>query len=80
MAERKRKNEERPAPAAPSRADVWQAATLLLGVYGRDAVEYADFRRCERQELGDAAAAQTWHLISSQIEQLLKGAPATHLH
>lgn len=64
----------------PSRDDIWQAATLLIGVYGRDAVEYADDRRNERQEHGDDAAAQTWHLIISQIEHLLQGAPANHLH
>jgi hypothetical protein len=43
-------------------------------------MEYADGRRSERQEHGDKAAAQTWHLIISQIEHLLQGAPATHLH
>jgi hypothetical protein len=53
---------------------------LLVGVYGRDAVEYADDRRSERQEHGDAAAAQTWHLIISQIEHLLQTAPTSHLH
>lgn len=79
MAERKRRIEDPPAQG-PSRDDIWQAATLLIGVYGRDAVEYADFRRSERQELGDAAAAQTWHLIVSQIENLLKDAPAARLH
>jgi hypothetical protein len=64
----------------PSRDDIWQAATLLIGVYGRDAMEYADCRMNERQEHGDAAAAQTWHLIISQIEHLLEGAPVSHLH
>lgn len=65
---------------APSRDDVWQAATLLIGVYGRDAMEYADSRRSERQESGDVAAAQTWNLIATQIEHLLQVAPTTHLH
>lgn len=64
----------------PSRDDIWQAATLLVGVYGRDAVEYADIRRSERQELGDTEAARTWHLIISQIEHLLQNAPAATLH
>ncbi len=64
----------------PSRDDIWQAATLLIGVYGRDAMEYADVRRSEQHENGDMAAARTWHLIISQIEHLLQGAPATHLH
>ncbi len=79
MAEQQGKMAES-AATAPSRDDIWQAATLLVGVYGREAVEYADHRRSERQELGDEAAAQTWNLIVSQIEYLLAGAPATHLH
>jgi hypothetical protein len=53
---------------------------LLIGVYGRDAVEYAGDRRSERQEHGDNAAVQTWHLIISQIDHLLRAAPTSHLH
>ncbi len=79
LAERKR-NIGRAGGDMPSHDDIWQAATLLIGVYGRDAVEYADDRRSDRQEHGDMAAEQTWHLIISQIEHLLQGAPATHLH
>lgn len=79
MAERKR-NIERLDGDMPSRDDIWQAANLLIGVYGRDAVEYADGRRSEQQEIGDLAAAQTWHLIVSQIQHLLQDAPAAHLH
>lgn len=79
MAERKRRTTEQ-AAASPSRDDIWQAATLLIGVYGREAMEYADHRRSERVEHGDEAAAQTWNLIVSQIEHLLADAPATHLH
>ena len=79
MAERKRQ-----VPcgdgAVPSRDDIWQAATLLIGVYGREAMEYADGRRSERQESGDATAAQTWNLIVSEIEHLLQDAPAGSLH
>ena len=71
---------DRPVGAAPAREDVWQAANLLIGVYGRDAVAYADGRRSERQENGDLDAARTWHLIISQIEHLLHGAPAARLH
>ena len=79
MAERKR-NIGRAGGDMPSYDDIWQAATLLIGVYGRDAMEYADGCRSEQHENGDMAAAQTWHLIISQIEHLLRGAPATHLH
>jgi len=65
---------------APSREDIWQAATLLIGVYGREAAAYADGRRSERQEYGDHTAARTWHLIASEIEHLLGTAPAHALH
>jgi len=71
---------DRSADAAPAREDIWQAANLLIGVYGRDAVAYADGRRSERQENGDLDAARTWHLIISQIERLLHGAPIARLH
>lgn len=71
---------EHPAGGLPAQEDIWQAANLLIGVYGRYAVEYADGRRCERQENGDLDAARTWHLIISQIENLLYGAPAARLH
>lgn len=68
------------ANAQPSRDDIWQAATLLIGVYGRDAMAYADTRRTEQQACGDSAAAETWTLIVSQIEHLLRDAPAARLH
>lgn len=79
MAERKR-NIRHPGGVTPSRDDIWQAATLLIGVYGRDAMDYADCRRSERQKIGDMAAARTWNLIASQIEHLLHSAPASRLH
>ncbi len=60
--------------------DIWQAATLLIGVYGRDAMTYADDRRSERQEHGDLDAARTWNLIAFEIEQLMHTAPAVNLH
>ncbi len=60
--------------------DIWQAATLLIGVYGRDAVMYADHRRGERQELGDLDAAGTWNLIACEIEHLMRTGPAVNLH
>jgi hypothetical protein len=79
LAERRR-HKVRPECGGPSRDDIWQAATLLIGVYGRDAMEYADDRRSEQHEHGDLAAARTWHLIISQIEHLLQGAPVAYLH
>ena len=79
MAERKR-NIGPTGCGRPSHDDIWQAATLLIGVYGRDAVEYAGDRRSERQEHGDNAAVQTWHLIIWQIDHLLRAAPTSHLH
>jgi len=79
LAERRRQIPQ-PESAGPSSNDIWQAATLLIGVYGRDAVAYADHRRSERQEDGDIAAAQTWNLIVAEIEQLMRIAPTSHLH
>lgn len=79
MAERKH-HRGGPASALPSRDDIWQAATLLIGVYGREAMEYADTRRTEQQACGDSAGAETWTLIVSQIEHLLRDAPAARLH
>jgi len=79
LAERKR-HTARNTDIPPSCGDIWQAATLLIGVYGRDAMEYADSRRSERQDNGDLAAAQTWNRIASQIAHLLQGAPAGNLH
>lgn len=79
MAERKRRSAH-PGPHGPSRDDIWQAATLLIGVYGRDAVNYADGRRSEQEEVGDSDAARTWTLIASEIEHLMRTAPAVRLH
>ena len=79
MAERKRSVCKSGADL-PSRDDIWQAATLLIGVYGREAVHYADGRRSEQEEIGDSDAARTWNLIASEIEQLMETAPAAQLH
>ncbi len=79
MAERRR-HKVRPEYGGPSSDDIWQAATLLIGVYGRDAVTYADHRRSERRELGDLDAARTWNLIACEIEHLMGTAPADNLH
>jgi len=79
LAERRRKI-VRPEGHGPSNDDIWQAATLLIGVYGREAMAYADLRRCEQQDHGDWDAARTWNLIASEIEQLMQRAPAVQLH
>jgi hypothetical protein len=71
------KNEERPVPSGD---DILQAATLLIGVYGRDAAAYADGRRSEVETCGDAVATRTWQSIVTQIEHLLQSAPVTQLH
>jgi hypothetical protein len=79
LAERRRHG-LRPPSDGPSSNDIWQAATLLIGVYGQEAVAYADHRRDEQHRLGDFDAAETWSLIVSEIEQLMRTAPASHLH
>ena len=71
------KNEERPVPSGD---DILQAATPLVGVYGRDAATYADGRRSEVENCGDAVATRTWESIVTQIEHLLRITPVTQLH
>jgi len=55
--------------------DAWQAASLLIGLYGPNAVEYANGRRERVRQSGDLVATRTWDLIVSQVEHLLHGAP-----
>jgi hypothetical protein len=67
-------------PTTPQRKsttyDAWQAASLLVGLYGPKAVDYANGRRERVRRNGDLAAARTWDLIVSQVEHLLHGAPS----
>ncbi len=53
--------------------DAWRAASLLVGLLGDDAKDYAaeKFSRCMATR--DLAGATTWGLIQSQIEMLLTG-------
>ncbi len=64
----------------PSSNDIWQAASLLIGVYGEEAVDYANGRGSALRRTGDLAAAGTWDLIASQIERLLQTAPVARPH
>ena len=64
----------------PSNEDIWQAASLLIGVYGNEAADYANSRGRALRRTGDLTAAGTWDLIASQIERLLRTAPAARLH
>ena len=52
----------------------------MIGVYGRDAMAYADDRRSEQEDIGDSDAARTWYLIGWEIKQLMQTAPAVQLH
>ncbi len=67
-------------PTAPQRKstiyDAWQAASLLVGLYGPKAADYANGRRERVRQNGDLVAARTWDLIVSQVEHLLHGAPS----
>lgn len=60
--------------------DAWQAAALLIGLYGSDAVDYADARKSEMRETGDVEATRTWDLIGAQILRLLRAAPGCRLN
>ncbi len=63
----------------PSDDDIWQAASLLIGVYGRDAPAYAVQRKDDLEDCGDRTGAMTWRLILSQVEALLHGSPYTYM-
>ena len=69
----RRRHKVRPECWGPSSDDIWQTATLLIGVYGRDAVTYADHRRSERRGPGDLEAARTWNLIAFEAEDRKSG-------
>ena len=55
--------------------DAWQAASLLVGLYGESAAEYANARRRRVQQNGDLVATRTWDLIVSEVKRLVKAAP-----
>jgi hypothetical protein len=64
---------EAPAPAgspAPAESDVWQAATLLIGLYGAGALEFAAARIDELPETA-ARDRATWDRISVKLGELL---------
>ena len=60
----------------PTNYDAFQAAALLVGLYGADATDYAEDRQARVRENGDWAATRTWDLIASEIERLLRAAPS----
>jgi hypothetical protein len=51
--------------------DAWQAAALLVGLFGNDASSYAAAKMARCLTARDKAEATTWSLISSQIDLLL---------
>lgn len=53
--------------------DVWQAASLLVGLFGSEASEYAANKTTRCLATHDLAGAATWSLIESQIDLLLTG-------
>ncbi len=55
--------------------DAWQSASLLVGLYGTNAADYANDRRRRVRQSGDWVATRTWDLIVSEIEHLLRAAP-----
>ncbi len=60
---------------SPTSYDVWQAASLLVGLLGADAISYAGGRASAASETDDPAAGKTWQRIACQIEHLLGTAP-----
>ena len=65
---------------APSHHDIWQAAALLVGVYGSQAVDYATERKNRLHRENDFAGTKTWGRIVDQIVSLLHAAPTSPLH
>jgi len=53
--------------------DAWRAASLLVGLFGNDASNYAAGKLARCLAARDLAGATTWSLIQSQIEMLLTG-------
>lgn len=64
------------AVAPSSRYDIWQAASLLIGLYGHEAPDYAGGQRSEHFAAGDSGGTVVWDLILREIDRLLDGAPA----
>jgi hypothetical protein len=60
---------------SPTGYDIWQAASLLVGLLGADAVIYAGGRYSAASETDDSAAGETWQRIACQVEHLLRTAP-----
>ena len=63
------------ASQRPTSYDVWQAASLLVGLLGADAVSYVGGRHSAANETDDPDVAKTWQRISCEVEQLLRTAP-----
>ena len=63
------------SPRQPKDYDAWQAASLLVGLYGGSAANYAIDRRTRERQSGDWMATRTWDLILCEVERLLSAAP-----
>ena len=68
------------AQPGPSNLDIWQAASLLIGVYGGKAGDYAGEQRDRLDDLGDRSGAMVWQRIQARIEALLDYAPLRTLN
>ena len=55
----------------PLANDAWQAASLLVGILGNDAGNYAAGRLARCMATRDLAGATTWSLIESHVDLLL---------
>ena len=63
-----------------SNYDIWQAASLLVGLYGEEAAPYAAARGEHHHLEGDMTGAATWSLIATEIEDLLRLSPLVSTH
>jgi hypothetical protein len=55
----------------PKAQAAWQAASLLVGLFGREAGDYAAEKLLRCLAANDLDGATTWSLIESQIDLLL---------
>jgi len=60
--------------------DAWRAASLLVGLFGNDASNYAAEKLARCLAAHDLPGATTWSLIESQIQSLLRGRADRHVN
>ena len=63
----------------PEETDIWQAASLLVGLYGSKALDVAAERLSELEE-EESTDRQVWDRIIVKVNELLCSGPALQRH